>query len=117
MPAEKVLARPHGCTALLSLVCSPMQYVPKSDGLFNPVKLNGNSLYYYLEQSISVLRDVGWYFSFLFKMKENIIEANSGDPDQMPHSAASDLGLHCLTMSHKKDALLICINIKTGEYN
>ena len=22
--------------------------------------------------------------------------ANSGDPDQTPHSAASDLGLHCL---------------------
>ena len=22
--------------------------------------------------------------------------ANSVDPDQMPHSAASDLGLHCL---------------------
>ena len=22
--------------------------------------------------------------------------ANSGDPDQMPHSAASDLGLNCL---------------------
>ena len=22
--------------------------------------------------------------------------ANSADPDQMPHSAASDLGLHCL---------------------
>ena len=22
--------------------------------------------------------------------------ANSGDPDQMPHDAASDLGLHCL---------------------
>ena len=22
--------------------------------------------------------------------------ANSGDPDQIPHSAASDLGLHCL---------------------
>ena len=22
--------------------------------------------------------------------------ANSGDPDQMPHSVASDLGLHCL---------------------
>ena len=22
--------------------------------------------------------------------------ANSGDPDQMPHSAASDLGLHSL---------------------
>ena len=27
------------------------------------------------------------------------IFANSGDPDQMPHSAASDLGLHCLTIT------------------
>ena len=26
--------------------------------------------------------------------------ANSGDPDQMPHSAASDLGLHCLPVTH-----------------
>ena len=25
--------------------------------------------------------------------------ANSGDPDQMPHSAASDLGLHCLPVA------------------
>ena len=29
-----------------------------------------------------------------------VINANSVDPDQMPHSAASDLGLHCLPMSH-----------------
>ena len=26
--------------------------------------------------------------------------ANSGDPDQMPHSVASDLGLHCLPNTH-----------------
>ena len=26
--------------------------------------------------------------------------ANSGDPDQMPCSAASDLGLHCLPITH-----------------
>ena len=32
------------------------------------------------------------------------MEANSGDPDQTPHSVASDLGLHYLPMSHKKDA-------------
>ena len=25
--------------------------------------------------------------------------ANSGDPDQMPHSVASDLGLHCLPIT------------------
>ena len=28
-----------------------------------------------------------------------VLFANSGDPDQMPHSAASDLGLHCLPIS------------------
>ena len=26
--------------------------------------------------------------------------ANSGDPDQMLHSAASDLTLHCLPVTH-----------------
>ena len=27
----------------------------------------------------------------------------------MPHFAVSDLGLHCLPMSHKKDAMLIWV--------
>ena len=36
--------------------------------------------------------------------------ANSGEPGQMPHSVASDLGLHCLCMSHKKEARLIWVN-------
>ena len=26
--------------------------------------------------------------------------ANSGDPDQTPRFAASDLGLHCLSVTH-----------------
>ena len=34
----------------------------------------------------------------------SIMQANSGDPDQTLHCVASDLGLHCLPMSHKKDA-------------
>ena len=34
---------------------------------FNPSMPNGISQRYQLEQSISVLRDVRWYFSFLFK--------------------------------------------------
>ena len=34
-------------------------------------------------------------------------EANSGYSDQMPCSAVSHLGLHCLPMSHKNDAMLI----------
>ena len=32
------------------------------------------------------------------------MQANRRDPDLAPHSVASDLGLHCLPMSHKKDA-------------
>ena len=31
---------------------------------------------------------------------------NSGDPDQTLRSVASDLVLHCLSMSHKKDVRL-----------
>ena len=33
----------------------------------------------------------------------------------MPHSVASDLGLHCLPMSHKKDARIIWD--KVSEYS
>ena len=32
------------------------------------------------------------------------------ETDQMPHSAASDLGLHYLPMSYKKDTRLIWVN-------
>ena len=35
---------------------------------------------------------------------------NSGDPDQTSFSAVSDLDLHCLPMSHKKEARLIWVN-------
>ena len=37
------------------------------------------------------------------------IKENSEDPDQIPHYAVSDLGLHCLHISHKKDVILIII--------
>ena len=36
---------------------------------------------------------------------------NSGVPDQTLHYAASDLGLQCFPMSHKKGARLIWVNI------
>ena len=65
----------------------------------HPFKPYGASQYYQLDKSISVLRLGGCYFSFLFKFKLIILQANSGDPYQMPHSLASDLGLHCLSMS------------------
>ena len=35
----------------------------------------------------------------------------SGDPDQMPHSAASDLGLHCLPDTHLGVSRLQWVNL------
>ena len=40
------------------------------------------------------------------------MQVNSGDPDQTSHSVASDLGLHYLPMSHKKDARHIHVWVK-----
>ena len=37
--------------------------------------------------------------------------ANNGYPDQTRVTAASDLGLHCLHMSHKKDLGLHCLHM------
>ena len=36
-----------------------------------------------------------------------VLYASIGDTDQMPRYVAFDLGLHCLSMSHKKDARLM----------
>ena len=43
------------------------------------------------------------FFIFIQVLIE-IMQANSGDPDQTPHYVASDLGLRYLPMSHIKDA-------------
>ena len=40
------------------------------------------------------------------------MQANIGDPDQTPHSVESDLGLHYLPMSHKKDANNIWVKMQ-----
>ena len=36
----------------------------------------------------------------LIQVLKEILYANSGEPDQTPRFAASDLVLHCLPMSH-----------------
>ena len=38
------------------------------------------------------------------------LNANSVDPDQTPHSAASDLGLHCFPVSLSWDSRRIWVN-------
>ena len=39
------------------------------------------------------------------------IYADSGDPDQTPHSAASDLGLHCLPVTLLQVSRLQWVNV------
>ena len=41
--------------------------------------------------------------------------ANSGDPDQTPHSAASDLGLHCLPVTLLGVSRLQWVNADTAQ--
>ena len=38
----------------------------------------------------------GKFLSLLCLIEIPVFNANSADPDQMPHSVESDLGLHCL---------------------
>ena len=47
-------------------------------------------------------------YSLYSNLKESSV-TNSGEPDQTPRFAASDLVLRCLPMSHKKDARLIWV--------
>ena len=47
--------------------CFNSEFVHFMRPAFNPFMPNGVSHHYRLEQSISVLRGVRWYFSFLFK--------------------------------------------------
>ena len=49
------------------------------------------------------------FFIFIQILIEHSVLNNGeySDPDQMPHSVESDLGLHCLLMSNKKDARLM----------
>ena len=48
----------------------------------------------------------GWFLYSLCNVENSDFKVNSVDPDQTPHSAASDLGLHCLPMSLLWDARL-----------
>ena len=46
----------------------------------------------------------------LFVSFSNFLLVNTEDTDQTPHSVASDLGLHCLSLSSNNDARLIWAN-------
>ena len=74
---------------------------------------------------MELLTIIHWNSPFLFsKMFGGIFHLNSNfnrtfykqtveKNNQSSHSVASDLGLHCMPMSHRKDARLIWVNWKS----
>ena len=52
----------------------------------------------------------GWFLIITCLIEIPVLNANSVDPDQMPRSAASDLGPHCLSMSLLWDVRLNWVN-------
>ena len=96
----------HFCVKILGLFS--IKQSESSKVLINPHLPSGPVHPYQLDESISNFRDV-WctFFIFFFYFEKIFLLANREDPDQTPHSAASDLGLHCLPMSQKWDARLI----------
>ena len=61
---------------------------------------SGLFYYNYLDRSIFNSRVSGLFLSLLYFIEIPVFNANSADPDQMPHSTASDLGLHHLPNTH-----------------
>ena len=61
--------------------------------------MSGLFYHYSLEHSISNSRVSVLFLSLLCFIEIPVFNANSVDPDQMQHSVASDLGLHCLPIT------------------
>ena len=59
-----------------------------------------------LTSPFPILGLLGGTFHFYSNFKRNFCK-QTGEPDQMLHFAVSDMVLHSLSTSHKKDARLI----------
>ena len=71
---------------------------------FNPFMSSGLFYLPYLDQPISVSGVPDQFCLLPCFIEMPVVNANSVDLDQTPHSVAFDLGLHCLLMSHLWDA-------------
>ena len=80
-------------------------YIHRSKGwdfchrwILNPLQSGGVFHPHILEEFICFLRGIRCIFLGSFGSRQKLLLANSGDPDQTPHYAESDLGLHCLPL-------------------
>ena len=82
---------------------------------FNSFHTERTLLPYILEESIFNLRAIRFCY-FRWKMAEQL--QNSGDPDQMPHHVASDLGLHFfIPLKNDHTSTFECIIDSLYKYN
>ena len=91
---------PRGATVVVLLYSANVSNVKGIRDLsLNPLNTGGLFHCYILDESIFHFRDVGSISSLLFYFLWKILLANNVDPDQTPHYVASDLDLHCLSMT------------------
>ena len=93
----------------LAIVCtqhSGIERLSSVNNNINPYLTNEFSKYYHLGESTFIFRGIRSDFQVLNKFFMKILLANRIAPDGTPRSAASHLGLLCLSMSHKRDARL-----------
>ena len=76
----------------------------------NPYLTNGFSHHYQLGESTFTIRGVKMDFYVLSHFSTKFLCADRIASDGTPRSAASQLGLCCLPMSHKKETRLKCVN-------
>ena len=77
---------------------------------FNPFMPNGLLYLHSSDWYISNIRGVWLVLLLPCFIQIPVFNANSVDPNQTPHTAASDLGLQFLPMSHLWDARLKWVN-------
>ena len=84
--------------------------------MFNQYVTNCLSHPYLLDESNFIFRDIRCDFLFLFHFSMKFLQANRIAPDGTLRFAASQLGLFCLSMFHKKghNAYMSSIVGKTG---
>ena len=65
---------------------------------------------YQLDESIQHFRGIMYMLCLSLYQNLSVFQANSEDPDEMPHDATSLMGLHCLPMSDLWDPRLKWVN-------
>ena len=69
--------------------------------MFNPFLTNVLSHHYQSGESTVIFRGIMSDFEFLCHFSMKFLYANRKAPDEMPHFAASHLGLYCLPAPQK----------------